>query len=210
MDELTISALVLAGGQSKRMGTDKVTVEVEGETFLERGIRFWKQVPEVSEIYVGIGSEEHLAEIKKDPKIKALLEDADVIPVLDIHKGCGPLAGIEAAFMAGGMDYLYVSAIDVLNISEDMVPHLDEDMADAYIYRRDDNVEPLFGLYSNRVLGTVSGLIEEGIFKIRKVLDRVDTKYLPIGDDQLDLFINCNTKEELERFKAIKSQESPM
>lgn len=208
MSEMSFSALILAGGQSKRMGSDKVTIDVEGESFLERGIRFWKQVPEVEEIYIGIGTEEHLMEIKKDPKIKKLLEDPDIIPILDIHKGCGPLAGIEAAFMAGNMDYLYVSAIDVLNISTDMVPKADDEEADAFIYKRDDNVEPLFGLYSNRVLPVVMELLGEGVYKIRRLLDKVNTKYLPINDDQMDLFLNCNTKEELEKYKAINREKA--
>ena len=204
------AALVLAGGQSKRMGRDKVTVSLFGQSFLARGISFWKQIPEVSSIYVGIGSPEHLEKVKEDPEIAALFSEEMDVPVkevYDLHPGCGPLAGIQSAFLESDADYLYVSAIDVVNIEKTMVPHPDESGADAYVYRHAKRTEPLFALYSRRVLPAINQMFDDEIYKMRVLLDRVNTKYLDPGDENLSIFINCNTPEELEKVKAMKKEE---
>ena len=203
------AALVLAGGQSKRMGKDKVTLSLFGQSFLERGIAFWKQIPKVCAVYVGIGSKEHLEEIKKDKKIAALFSVDGEIPikaVYDLHPGCGPLAGIQAAFIESDADYLYVSAIDVVNIEKTMVPQPDESDADAYVYRHAERTEPLFALYSRRILPVINEMFDEEIYKMRVLLDRVNTKYLDPGEDRLSIFINCNTPKELEKVRAMKEQ----
>lgn len=194
-----IGALILSGGKSRRMGKDKTIVELNGETFLERAVRFWKSVPAVRTIYLSIGSEEHLQSVLEDERVAPLIRNKDVIPVFDLYKDCGPMAGIHSAFMAGEEDYLYVSAIDIVNADASILPVPDDSKADAYVYADGDMIEPLFALYSRKVLPEAERLLKEGRYKLQALLHAVNTKYLPVGEDQKQIFLNCNTPEDLKK-----------
>lgn len=190
-------ALILSGGKSRRMGQDKTITEFQGETFLERAIRFWKSVPDISKIYLGIGNEKHLQELKENPKTAGLLLDDGILPVTDIYPGGGPMSGIHAAFCAGDEDYLYVCAIDMLKMDAGALAR--PDGADAYVYAYEDKIEPLFALYSRRILGTAEAFLKDGRGKMRTLIESVNTVYLPAAGDNLDIFCNCNTPEDLKK-----------
>lgn len=78
MPELT--AYVLAGGRSTRMGRDKATLRIGDKTFLRRAVETGRAV--AGEVVL-LGNREEL-------------EGADrAIP--DLHPGCGPVGGMETA-----------------------------------------------------------------------------------------------------------------
>ncbi len=195
-------ALILSGGRSRRMGRDKTIVELNGETFLERAVRFWKSVPGVQNIYLSIGSSEHLEKVMEDERVAAVIREDHVIPVLDVFKDCGPMAGIHAAFLAGDEEYLYVSAIDIVNADASILPSPEDMDADACVFGDVEKVEPLFALYSRRVLPVTEQLLQEGRYKMRTLLSAVNTRYLPVSDQQRSIFLNCNTPEDLKSFSA--------
>ena len=183
------------------MGKDKTITEYEGETFLARAVRFWRKVPQVETLYLSIGSEEHLQAVRKDPRTAAMLDENRVIPVTDRYPGCGPMAGIHAAFRAGDEEWLYVSAIDMPNLSAEALPEAGEDQADAYVYEWENKREPLFALYSRTVLSMAETLLQSGQFKLQRLLDSVNTRYLPAPEEYREIFFNCNTPEDLARRK---------
>src|ERR1700719_2326558 len=76
----SLVAYVLAGGQSSRMGRDKAMLTLGGRTLLARAVQTLRGV--ASEVVV-------LGE-------RRALEGADRA-IADLHPGCGPLGGIEAA-----------------------------------------------------------------------------------------------------------------
>ena len=200
-NEEKIGALILSGGKSRRMGRDKTTAEFHGETFLSRAVRFWKNVPGISVIYLSIGSEEHLNRVKKDPAMAELLEDERIVPVFDLYAGCGPMAGIHAAFQSGSEDWLYVCAIDMLQMRTDALPKLPKEQWDACVYREGDMTEPLFALYSRRTLPAAERLLSSGKYSLHALLDAVRTKYLPVDENLKNVFYNCNTPEDLKKLE---------
>ena len=199
MNKAKTGALILSGGKSRRMGKDKTTLEYNGESFLARAAGFWANVPDISAIYLGIGSEEHLQKILEDDAAAAVIADNRIIPVFDRYEKCGPMAGIHAAFMEGDEDRLYVCAIDIPNMDVSMLPVPDDSSADAYVYRYQDKAEPLFALYSRSALGTIAEMLEEGNYKLHDLIARIRTQYLPLEKEQLRYFFNCNTPEDLKR-----------
>ncbi len=194
-------ALILAGGKSRRMGHDKTLIQFNGKSFLEYAVEFWESVPEIGGIYLSVGSREHLEILKQDETSGKIIEEERVIPVFDKYEGCGPMAGMLAGFEAGDADLLYVSAIDIVRINRSLLIKADDPEADAYIYEYGDFTEPLFGIYSRRLVPAMEELLESGIYKIKQLLKRGNTKYIPLREDQQEFFLNCNTPEELEKLK---------
>jgi len=70
---------------------------------------------------------------------------------------------------------------------------------DAYVYKYKDKAEPLFALYSRRALKPMEEMLEAGNYKLRVLLDRIDTRYMELEEDQLGFFYNCNTPEDLKK-----------
>ena len=180
--EPKFAAVLLAGGRSRRMGKDKATLEFEGLSLLDRGIAFWKSIPQVSQVIVAVGRSEHLA---------GLLPE-DVIPVVDRYPGLGPLAGIQMAFEACDADYLYVSAVDMPFICSPIVPAADPDY-DVICYNRHGLSEPLFGLYSRAVLPIINTMLSAGISRMKLLLGEVRTKYIDMAPEMLPFLSNINT-----------------
>jgi len=203
MSLIKTGALILSGGKSRRMGRDKTTLVYNGRSFLSRAAGFWKNVPGISAVYLGIGSAEHLEEVMKDPDAAALIRNDHIIPVTDIYAGCGPMAGIHAAFLAGDEERLYVCAVDIPNMDASMLPVPENSASDrgpdAYVYKYKDKAEPLFALYSRRALKPMEEMLEAGNYKLRVLLDRIDTRYMELEEDQLGFFYNCNTPEDLKK-----------
>jgi len=101
---MTISAVLLAGGKSSRMGQDKATM-------LFRGGPLWKNQ---LEILRGLQWNEVLISAQKDPPWRP----AEIEFVGDEQPSSGPLSGIAAALSRMAADYLLVLAVDVPFMTE--------------------------------------------------------------------------------------------
>jgi molybdopterin-guanine dinucleotide biosynthesis protein A len=93
--------VVLAGGESRRMGRDKALVEVGGEPL-------WRR-------QVGV-----LGRARATRVVIVRRRNQDAIPypdcIFDVFPGCGPLAGIHAALELGGHPLVAVLAVDMPGI----------------------------------------------------------------------------------------------
>jgi len=96
------TAVVLAGGASRRMGTDKRLVDVDGSPMLQRVI---DALVDGTEILVVTDPARPLPRDRfTDPRIRH---------VADIRPGEGPLAGLEAGLTAARADTVLVVAADM-------------------------------------------------------------------------------------------------
>src|ERR1700750_2450840 len=80
MSKPSIGTYVLAGGRSSRMGLDKALLPLAGRPLIEHAVR---KLGRLSDDVHILGSRAELARFGS--------------PVPDLHEGCGPLGGIEAA-----------------------------------------------------------------------------------------------------------------
>ena len=89
MDEgAVISAFVLAGGESSRMGRDKALLVLPtGETLLARALGTAKAAADTESWWL---------------QMLAMLEMAGVPVVEDVYRGCGPLGGIHDCVIGVG------------------------------------------------------------------------------------------------------------
>lgn len=93
---LGVSGYVLAGGKSSRMGQDKALLELAGKPLVQRAVEKLRRV--CAEVSI-VGNRAELG-------VYAPL-------VRDLHEGCGPLGGIEAALLHSAKDWNLLMAVDM-------------------------------------------------------------------------------------------------
>jgi molybdopterin-guanine dinucleotide biosynthesis protein A len=93
---LPVHGFVLAGGKSSRMGRDKATLELAGKPLIEHAVAKLKRVCE---------------------QVSVLGENPALGPygplVADVHAGCGPIGGIEAALLATNSEWNLIFPVDM-------------------------------------------------------------------------------------------------
>lgn len=104
------SAVLLAGGKSTRMGTDKAALVVSGERLWQRQ---WSKLEE-------IGATERFVSGRSDGPWSA----AGIKAVLDRVPDAGPLAGLVSALHRARHPWLLVLAVDLPDVSSDLLRQL--------------------------------------------------------------------------------------
>lgn len=153
-----VNGYVLAGGKSSRMGRDKALLELAGKPLVLRAVEKLRRVcAEVSIL-------SNRAELEAYAPL-----------VRDLHEGCGPLGGIEAALahstkawnllMAVDMPFLPVGFLDAW--VRDVI---EKEWARVALFTVDGRPQPALCLVHREVAPFVDGAIERGEFKLLPVL----------------------------------------
>ena len=104
--------VILAGGKSRRMGTDKVFLDYQGGSFLEHLIR--KAVPYFDRILISAGSAAHAQQIRQflaQPERPEGRPLPEIIP--DHYDSLGPAGGLMSVFEETGLDSFAAVAVDL-------------------------------------------------------------------------------------------------
>lgn len=188
MMERAWTGVILAGGQSRRMGYDKALMEVDGKSMLERGVELLR--PHVREVLV-IGDPSKYA-----PSHATVLSDE--------RPGLGPLGGIVTALKRARYVRCLVLACDLPVINDRLLVNLKKELdkgADAVVPRHQGSIEPLAAAYHRRTIDAFEQCLQEKVLKMSAAIDRVGCAYLDIepGKDgwPSELFRNLNTPADL-------------
>ena len=183
-----LHGLVLAGGQSSRMGQDKALLVREGQSQLSYIAALLEGVTD--RVFVSTRPDQ-----QGDPE-RSRFEN-----IVDRYDGIGPVAGILSALDEyPDADWLVV-ACDLPNIDEQTLEFLVEHCSEqqpftAYSSSHDGLPEPLCALYRAESDSVVRRFVEDGIVCPRKMLINSDTRLLeqpnPVSLD------NVNTPDDLE------------
>ena len=182
------AAIIMAGGQSKRMGQDKSMLEFDGKPMIQH--TFEKLKPHFSQLL-----------ISANDKSKYSFLDALVVP--DKAQGCGPLMGIACAVEASSYDLNFVIACDIPEFDIGLIKKMiwSSHGFDVVIPRKGtDKNEPLFGLYNKSILANMNNAIDSGRRKIIDAFEGAKVKYLDI--DENTSLINLNTMDDYIEFKG--------
>jgi len=183
--------LVLAGGDSRRMGRPKPWIEV-GDTVLLRYV-VERLAPAFSEVVVSFGEPEQMEQL---------------VPyrvVFDRKRSAGPLAGLEAGLLAARHEVMFAVACDMPYVTP-AVAELAVAAArscDAAIPRHDGLFEPVCGAYRKTALATIVGSLDAGNYVAHDVVEYMDVTWLE-GLDPAQ-FESLNTPADLERFRVALS-----
>ncbi|MBB4123512.1 molybdenum cofactor guanylyltransferase MobA [Martelella radicis] len=196
-------AVILAGGASRRMGTDKAMLTLEGETLLARAHR-------------RIKTQAHPVLISRHGDDLAGLPDATVIR--DAGTGHeGPLAGILAglrhlAAQGSEATHMVSLAVDTSFFPADLVERLAaaSPAPDAIVLARtDDRVHPVFALWPLVLREPLEDWLASGVNRrlmdfVREHQSRiVDFPLIPAEDGAIDPFFNVNTPDDLAAARHI-------
>jgi phospholipid/cholesterol/gamma-HCH transport system ATP-binding protein len=185
-----VTAFILAGGKSTRMGSDKAFVTLDGRTLLARALELARSVtPDVR--------------IVGDPA-----KFARFGPVVeDLFPECGPLGGIHAALRTSQTDLNLILAVDVPFVSTELLQYLirrtrSSAAATVTVVRASGGWQPLCAVYRREFADAAEEALAAGRYKIDPLFATQRT--LVIDEDELrsagfspNMFRNLNTPEEL-------------
>lgn len=184
-----VSAIVLSGGRSSRMKTNKAFVEIGSQPLLERIVHDLKQ--EFNEVILST-NEPHLY-LGIDAKIVQ-----DMVPFY------GPLNGIHAGLTAAAYFHAFVVACDMPFMDAKLSAFL-ADLANGYdvvVPVVGGHYQPLYAVYSKACLPYIQENLEQNIYKIAAFYDKVKVRRVQEAEiellaDKNKVFFNVNTPEDL-------------
>lgn len=189
-----LSALILAGGHSSRMGTDKALVQVGGEAMLAQ----------VCRVAHGCTAQVFVLTPWGD-RYQALLPAGCQVLTEARSPGetaPGPLIGFAAGLRQIRSEWVLLLACDLPRLEEVILqgwaaqlPQVPAE-AIAWLPRLGDRWDPLCGFYRRRCLPSLEAFIEGGGRSFQRWLDQETVEVLPVGDPQW--LFNCNTPEDLQ------------
>ena len=190
-----LSALVLAGGQSRRMGTDKANL-----SYTDDGVPQWKRMTtQLQELCPHV-----CVSVRRDQELEGY-HNSDAELIIDGPESKGPLTGMLQAFTTRPESAWLVVACDLPSLELPVVKYLLQyrGSASAIAYRSasDGLPEPMCAIYEPDFRQLLQSAMENDIRCPRKILlnhpDRVRLLDLP----QEDALENANTPEELQRLR---------
>lgn len=145
--------VILAGGRSSRMGTDKALLPVEGRPLLAVQAERWRGV--FDELVISADTRERFAALE--------LGGARIVE--DVRPGAGPMAALETVMTAVPAHRYFLTAVDLPFGDPALALELERRMGDAdacLIQRESRGWEPLFALYARTCLPVLSVALDRG------------------------------------------------
>lgn len=190
----SISGILLAGGKSSRMGSNKAFLKIKNRDLYEFPLSL-------------------LREYCDDIIISAPVDyfnsnDYRIIP--DIIPDLGPIGGIYSCLPHIRNEKALVLSCDIPFISKDYCQHLISlyNKQDIIVGLNNDNYpEPLAAIYSVNILGIINQQLEDKNYKMSDLIKNCKAEIFSIQEAGFSrkIFMNINTKEDFEKAKKLYS-----
>lgn len=191
------TGVILAGGQSKRLGgQNKAFIRIGGRRIIDR----------ILEVYTRLFDQ--IVLVTNDP---AAYMDVDALIVSDHYALRSSLNGLHAGLFAAAHEYAFVTACDTPFVMEALIAclldHIDPH-ADLIIPSTASGYEPMFAIYKKTCLPAMVWQLERDLLKIQGLFRKVRVKSvieadLRAADPELISFFNINTPEDLIQAERI-------
>lgn len=193
MIKTSSTAIILAGGESSRMGADKCLLPVDGKPLIAH------VVDQLNDSF-----EEILIGSNRQDTFRFL--GLPVVP--DIKKNIGPLMGIYSCLKASSNAPNFVTACDIpvmnLTLIKEMIRFSGN--YDAVIpVNPSHHLEPLFAVYNRSAIPFIETMLSHQCYKIARLPEFANVYLMPV--DTADWF-NLNKQEDYERFIQSKNSSS--
>ena len=200
-EKVKVTGVILAGGKSSRMGTDKAMLKIGSFLTIERVATVLRTVTD--EILI----------VTDQPAKYASFGDTTTP---DLLPGNGPLGGIHAGLVKSTHHWAIVTACDLPFISTSLCRLLINSRApglEVIVPRYRGRLEPLCAVYSKDALKVIEQRLARGLNKTIFLFDELKVKYLE--DEELacaeicleKVFFNLNTPADLEAAQALIAKE---
>ena len=182
-----IGAVVLSGGDSRRMGQDK-------------GLTLYNDKPLVNY------ATEALASVFEGVSISSNKDEYRTLgfPIIeDEYPGNGPMAGIHAALKSSEKRALFVLSCDMPKINSKLVSYILSKYEPGKIClpRLEGRAAPLCGIYPADLLDDLENSLRSDHLKLIRFVEKHFTKYIDLDDTEWadeNIFQNINSPEDLQ------------
>lgn len=184
-----ITGIILAGGKSSRMGTDKGFLLLNDKPFVQYSIDALK--PLVSKIMIVSDN-----------------TDYDVFGLKRIDdntKNAGPVAGICSGLHASSTEYNLILSCDIPLINSEilqkLIDNIDDDSQIIQVKSQGKSM-PLIAIYKKDVANTFNALLKNNERRLRVAIKNCKSKNIILEKEHEFSTMNVNTQNEL---KAVKN-----
>jgi len=184
IDKKNITGIILSGGKSSRMGTDKGFLLFNGKSFMQHSIDALK--PFVDEIIIISNNTDY--DVFGLKRIEDAIENA------------GPLAGIYSGLKQFKTDYNLVLSCDIplinATILEKLIDAIDNDSEIIQIESQGKTM-PLIAIYKKQCVTLFLKLLNEGERRLQYAVNQCNVKNVVLHDEETYFAQNINTPEQL-------------
>ena len=186
-----LSAIILAGGESIRMGQDKAWITTNGDSFISVAINKLRKIG-IEDIFIS-------GRIGVDYSLLGC-------PVLhDLEPGMGPLAGIERGLRACNSPLLLILAVDLPQMTSGLLKKLAKHShkLSGVVPIVKNKLEPLVAIYPKRCHAYAVESLLKGRHSVKQFVElclkenAIRTWMLP--NSYARCFMNCNTPSDVEQ-----------
>ncbi|MDD5447750.1 MAG: molybdenum cofactor guanylyltransferase [Actinomycetota bacterium] len=194
------TAIILAGGLSKRMQVDKAFLRLGGKSILETQIEALRGLfPEI----IIIGSEEKLERL-------SVYEERGVKIFCDIVKGAGPMGGILTGLTYSSAKENFVLACDMPFVNEGVIRFILRSLSgyQVAVPVTPWGLEPLYAAYDKGCVAQIRKTLEAKRHKVTDLYAHTSVNYIPWEDlkaiDPQGKFIcNINYLDDLAKLSTM-------
>jgi molybdopterin-guanine dinucleotide biosynthesis protein A len=189
---MKISAVLLAGGKSRRMGRDKATALFRGRTLWQIQLDLLRR----------LNPSEILVSARSDPSWRP----GDVQFVADVQPSRGPLSGLAASLDRMRSTHLLALAIDMPFMSQSFLRYLCEHLNPGcgVVPKIGDRGEPLAAIYPGEADIDFRNALSGADFSLqtltRSLIESGKLRALAVTEHEKNLFLNVNEVSDLAAF----------
>jgi len=187
IEMINITGVIMAGGKSSRMGSDKGLMLYNEKPLIQYSIDVLQHF--CSEMLISTQNTEYV--------------QFGFPLVHDLIPECGPMGGIYSTFKFTKAEFLLVLACDMPFVTPETIEKLLENRSDfdCVVPRIGDKLEPLCAVYSRSLFSKIESRIKTGNLSMHGLIMESNYKLVDFEDDLPD-FRNLNTPEEFEKNKC--------
>jgi molybdenum cofactor guanylyltransferase len=196
---MNVLGVILCGGQSSRMGTDKGMLSyADGITWAQHQYTLLQMLcpqvvvsinPAQKNNYRAYFSEEQLTSDHESVQIK------------------GPLLGLISVHLMHPSKDIFLLACDMIKMKKEVLQallqrYLQDNNKDAWVFINEESLEPLCAIYKADALAGIVQQYRAGQinrFSLKSILEKIQNEPIPIKPMWKTCFSNINDREELDR-----------
>jgi len=186
-----MTGVILAGGESTRMGKNKAFVEINGQRIIDRTVSLFREI--FDDVLLVTNTPLEYIELK-------------VKIVTDLIPGKGALGGIYTGLFFSSSPKAFFVGCDMPFLDRDVIQYFLSlsQTADIVVQRTKNYWQPLHAIYSRTLLKPIERLLQQGELKIIKAYQgmkvrEITEEELKPFDPDLHTLSNVNTPEELKK-----------
>lgn len=187
MDKMT--GIILAGGKSVRMGTDKGLLSLNGKPFISH-------ICEVLKSIVG----DNIIIVSSNPDYDFL----GYTRIEDLIADKGPVGGLYTGLQHSKTKTNIILSVDVPFVTAELLQWMLINHSDSYMLTQlqtKDKTSPLIGIYDRSMRIVLGEHLAGNQLKLREVVADVDHQTLSVPEKWIDQTANINTQEDYQNIK---------